>query len=180
MFTPYRFYKVPRFWQVVRVRVSAELQPCALEAQCTEPGRVDMRSQITSGHIDTPIEALSRSCIELQRVLAAIAWGAALSCKRLVRYWLEMIRRSQNWHSASRKQIMGFLVSGYRTEVEWWEARMLLHALAESTFCMFADGLYTNPDAFKAWFKQHQNFAYLGNLVLEKPIPTRKCISYLL
>ena len=33
-------------------------------------------------------------------------------------YWLEMVRRSHNWQPQSRRQIMGFLVSGYRPAVE--------------------------------------------------------------
>lgn len=41
-------------------------------------------------------------------------------------YWLEMIRRSRDWHSASRRKIMGFLVSHYRPGVEWWELVPLL------------------------------------------------------
>lgn len=41
-------------------------------------------------------------------------------------YWLEMIRRSQNWQPQSRRHIMGFLVSGYRPAVEWWEVVPLL------------------------------------------------------
>lgn len=41
-------------------------------------------------------------------------------------YWLEMVRRSHNWQPQSRRQIMGFLVSGYRPAVEWWEVVPLL------------------------------------------------------
>ncbi|CAE7653994.1 unnamed protein product [Symbiodinium sp. CCMP2456] len=41
-------------------------------------------------------------------------------------YWLEMIRRSHNWQPQSRRHIMGFLVSGYRPAVEWWEVVPLL------------------------------------------------------
>ncbi|CAE7747996.1 unnamed protein product, partial [Symbiodinium necroappetens] len=57
----------------------------------------------------------------------AIAGVGIFVCILLVPvYWLEMIRRSHDWHSASRRKIMGFLVSHYRPGVEWWELVPLL------------------------------------------------------
>ncbi|OLQ03653.1 Twinkle-like protein, chloroplastic/mitochondrial [Symbiodinium microadriaticum] len=57
----------------------------------------------------------------------AIAGVGVFVCILIVPvYWLEMIRRSRDWHSASRRKIMGFLVSHYRPGVEWWELVPLL------------------------------------------------------
>eukprot|EP00439_Symbiodinium_sp_Y106_P069823 s516_g12.t1 len=57
----------------------------------------------------------------------AIAGVGVFVCILIVpMYWLEMIRRSHDWHSASRRKIMGFLVSHYRPGVEWWELVPLL------------------------------------------------------
>ncbi|CAE7247132.1 unnamed protein product [Symbiodinium sp. CCMP2592] len=71
----------------------------------------------------------SFSFMELCRTLQsqAIAGICNSACILIVPlYWLEMVRRSHNWQPQSRRQIMGFLVSGYRPAVEWWEVVPLL------------------------------------------------------
>ena len=62
-------------------------------------------------------------------------------------FWVAVIKKSDDWTEKYRKETLGFLVSGYRPEVYWWETTVLIRkcvvALAAALFSVsYAPMLY--------------------------------------
>lgn len=62
-------------------------------------------------------------------------------------FWVAVIKKSDDWTEKYRKETLGFLVSGYRPQVYWWEATVLIRkcvvALAAALFSVsYAPMLY--------------------------------------
>lgn len=90
--------------------------------------------------VETPCSDMTGT--RIVTLLAAVLVGAFGPL-----FWVAVIKKSDEWAEKYRKETLGFLMSGYRPEVYWWESTVLIRkcvvALAAALFSVsYAPMLY--------------------------------------
>ena len=91
--------------------------------------------------------SVKTACSDVTGIRIVALFGAVLVGALGPLFWVAVIKKSDEWTEKYRKETLGFLVSGYRPEVYWWESTVLIRkcvvAFAAALFSLsYAPMLY--------------------------------------